>query len=88
MAVLKLKVMPESPDTDLSKIKIEIEEKAKKFNAKLHSIEEEPIAFGLKALIITFAWPEEQSSDEGVEEFLRIEGISSIDVIDFRRAFG
>ncbi|UZE93840.1 MAG: elongation factor 1-beta [Candidatus Pacearchaeota archaeon] len=88
MAILKLKIMPKSPDTDLGKIKIEIEERAKRFDAKVHSSEEQPIAFGLKALIVTLAWPEEKSTEGGVEEFLHIEEISSIDVIDYRRAFG
>lgn len=88
IAVLKLKIMPKSPETVLKKIKTDLEEKIKKFDAKLHSSEEQPIAFGLKALIVIIAWPEEKSIDEAVEEFLKIDDVSSIDVIDYRRAFG
>ncbi len=88
MAVLKLKIMPESPETDLEKIKKEIEERIKKFDVKNHSFEIQPIAFGLKALIVTLAWPEEKGTDEAVEEFSKIEHVSTIDIIDYRRAFG
>ncbi len=88
MTILKLKIMPKSPETDFRKIKTELEEKLKKFEAKIHSSEEQPVAFGIKALIVTIAWPEEKSTEEGVEDFLHIEEVSSIDVIDFRRAFG
>ncbi len=88
IAVLKLKIMPKSPETDLEKIKIELEEKIKKFDAKLHSSEQQPIAFGIIALIVTIAWPEEKSTDEAVEEFLKIDDVSTIDIIDYRRAFG
>lgn len=88
IVVLKLKIMPKSPETDLSKIRKKVEEALKKLEAKLHSSEEQPIAFGLRALIVTIAWPEEKSTDEAVEQFLKIEGVSSIDVVDYRRAFG
>ncbi len=88
MAVLKLKVMPESPETDLESIKKEIEERLKKFDVKNKTFEEQPIAFGLIAVITTMALPEEKSTDEVVEDLLKIENVSSIDVIDYRRAFG
>lgn len=88
VAVLKLKIMPEAVETDLNAIKIEVEKRLKKFNAKLHAAEQEPVAFGLKALIVTIAWPEKESTDIIVEELLHISGISSVDIVDYRRAFG
>lgn len=88
IAVLKLKIMPNSPETDLEKIKKQVEERLEKFKAKIHSTEEQPIAFGLKALIVTIAWPEEKSTEEVVEDLLKIEEVSSIDVVDYRRTFG
>lgn len=87
-AALKLKIMPESPETDLDKLKPVIQSRLEKFGAKLNSTLEEPVAFGLKALIVTIAWPEDKSTEEAVEELLHMKEISSIDVIDFRRAFG
>ncbi|MCL6500445.1 MAG: elongation factor 1-beta [Candidatus Pacearchaeota archaeon] len=88
IAVLKLKIMPESSDTNLDAIKTEVEKRLTKFKAKLHSSEQEPVAFGIKALIVTIAWPEKESTDSAVEELLHISGVSSIDIIDYRRAFG
>lgn len=88
VTILKLKLMPISPEVDLKKIQTEVEERLKKFSARLHSAEQESIAFGLVALVVTIAWPESHSPDEAVEELLHIKEISSIDVIDYRRAFG
>jgi elongation factor 1-beta len=88
IAALKIKIMPESPETDLGSIQKEAEEKMSKLNAKLHSVEVEEIAFGLKALILLIAWPEEKEQSK-VEDALRsIEGVQSAEVIDFRRAVG
>ena len=88
IAALKLKIMPKSVETNLEKLKSEIEKTVKKFDAKTHSIEKQEVAFGLKALIITLAWPEEKSTEEAVKEILHIQDVSSVDVIDYRRAFG
>lgn len=88
MTALKIKLMPESPDTDLKEIKKKIEIKAEELKAKVNSIEEEPIAFGLKALIVTLAWPEEKDTDFAENALSEIEGVSSAQIIDYRRAFG
>ncbi len=50
--------------------------------------EEEPIAFGLKAVIALFAWPEESELEALESSLNEIEDVSSIQVIDMRRAFG
>ena len=47
----KIKVMPESVDTDLEELKKKIEE-ALPEETELHGTSEEPIAFGLKALML------------------------------------
>ena len=52
------------------------------------NFEEEPIAFGLKAIIALFAWPEEKELESLENELKDIEGVNSIQVIDIRRAFG
>jgi len=85
---LKIKVMPESLETDLDGLKEKISDSLKKAGAiNISSIEEEPIAFGLKALIITIAWPESLET-EIAEKAAQVEGISSVQIIDYRRAFG
>jgi len=71
---IKLKIMPDSPDTDLEKIREEI---SKKLEIKDFKIE--PIAFGLNALKILII-----ASDEGTEEVEKeikdIEGVSEVEV--------
>lgn len=84
---LKIKLMPSSPDVDLK----EIEEKIRKMLEEKHNVkgilfEEEPIAFGLKAIILFLIWPEDKEL-EGMEEELReIENVKSVEVLDMRRA--
>lgn len=85
---IKLKIMPSSPETDLEGIK----EKAKKViednEGKNPRFEEEPIAFGLKAVIITFIYSEEKSLDPLENELREIENVSSSEIIDMRRTIG
>jgi len=81
-----VQVMPKSPDTDLEKLKKEIQEKLKK--AKNMQIEEKEIAFGLKALMLLIAWPENEDTDEIENILTEIEGVSSARIEDIRRAFG
>ena len=87
-ALVKLKIMPESPSVDLD----EIEEKAKEIINKDASrpatVEREPIAFGLVALIFSFAIDESKSIDNIENPLKEIPNVSSTEVIDFRRAFG
>jgi len=89
VAALKIKVLPESPETDLMKMKADIEKSLIEAGAlKINSIEEEPIAFGLKALIVFFAWPEQNETELAEATIRKVENVSSVEVIDYRRAFG
>ena len=89
-AIVTLKIMPESPDVNLE----ELEEKAKKFIAQFAGegdtrTEQQPVAFGLKALQIIFVMDEQIGSTEELEKSIAaIEGISSVEVTDVRRAIG
>ena len=88
VTALKLKVMPENPETDLGKVRAEAEKKLEDAGAQNISFEEQEIAFGLKALIITMAWPEEKDTDIAENKAREIKGVSSVEIIDYRRAFG
>ena len=48
---IRMKVMPESTDVDLAKLGEAIKAVVPSY-ARLHAIEQKPIAFGLKALIV------------------------------------
>ena len=85
---VKIKLMPSSPEVNLK----EIEEKTKiviegNGGSNVY-FEEEPIAFGLTAIIVFFIWPEEKEL-EPLENLLeKIENVSSKQVLDIRKAIG
>ena len=87
IAILKIKVMPEQK-YDLEKLKKEIQDKISQAKGSVNKIEEEEVAFGLKCLIATIAWPEEKNTEEAEQAIKNIKGVSSLDIIDYRRAFG
>ncbi len=78
--VAVIKLMPEEPD------KFEIM-KEKVTNAiKAEKVEEEPIAFGLKALKVTVVVKDEEGGTEAVEKKLRdIPEVSDVQVVDLGR---
>jgi elongation factor 1-beta len=82
------KIMPESPDTDLKKVKENTKSVMESEGAQNISFEEKDIAFGLKAIIIKMAWPEEKSTDLIESKLSEIENVSSATIEDYRRAFG
>jgi translation elongation factor aEF-1 beta len=87
-ALVKIKIMPESPEVNLKLIEEEAKKVVKKIAGTEAKTEEEPIAFGLNAVILQFMI-DESIPLEGIEEKLKgIPSVSSIDIIDFRRAFG
>ncbi len=85
---VKIKIMPESPSINLKEI-----EKAAEIMIKNHRginphFAEEPIAFGLKAIIVSFEWPEEKELDRLEKELGRIRNVKSAELSDIRRAIG
>jgi len=88
IAAVKIRIMPTSPEVDLERLKKTAKIIIERMGGKNCKFEEEPIAFGLKAIIAFFAWPEERELDS-LEGFLnKIEEVSSLQVIDMRRALG
>ena len=87
-AVVKMKVMPTSPEVNLEKMEEEVKSLIEKAGGKGCNIQEEPIAFGLKAIIAMFAWPEELELDNLEANLQKIEDVNSVQLIDIRRALG
>lgn len=86
MALIKLKIMPTSPDVDLDQIKEKIRAKITQEQGEVRRFEEEPIAFGLKA-IIAFIQIDEQIDTSKIEDAPKdIENVSSSEIVDYRRA--
>ena len=86
---IQFKIMPENVDTDLEKLKTDVKEKVESFESGVfNEAKEEPIAFGLKALIVTIALSEDEESDAVEKAITEIEGVSSVELIDYRRVVG
>ena len=88
--IITLKIMPESPEIDLNSLEEQAKNHIKEFagNAEFKT-EQEPIAFGLKALKIIFVMDENKGSTESLEQKIKnVEGINSVEVVDVRRAIG
>jgi translation elongation factor aEF-1 beta len=82
------KVMPEGLNVDLEGLKGKAQKVLEDEGAKNVSFEIKEVAFGLKALMVKFAWPEEQEGEIYETKLGEIEGVSSVDTVDYRRAFG
>lgn len=86
--VIIAKMLPESPETNLSEIKDKAIAALEPEGAKNMSFEERPIAFGLKALIMKTDMPEDKGTDIVESKLASIEHVSSVTIEDYRRAFG
>jgi len=88
IAAIIVKIMPESPSSNLEKIKKEAKLFLEKEGAKNISFEEKPVAFGLKSIFTKFAWPEEKETQIIENGLSGIQEVSSVTIEDYRRAFG
>jgi len=88
MNALKIRIMPKSPQVDLTKLENELKTCVDKLGENIHSIEKEPIAFGLVALNMIVRWPETKDQSVLENEIKKIKDVESAEVIDFRREFG
>ncbi len=87
--IIEMKVMPVSPDTDLTKLTHDAEKIVAAFGAKVHQHKIEPIAFGLKAVILTIVADEEKGSTDDMEEKLTaLHHVESVMVTSVSRALG
>ena len=88
IAAIIVKIMPESPSTDLREIEKHAQRAMEKQGAKNISFETKEVAFGLKSIHMKFAISEEKGTDLVENELAKIPNISSVTIEDYRRAFG
>lgn len=87
--LIKIKIMPEDINIDLDKLKQKIIKVIEHFEGKIGKIDEEEVAFGLKALNFEFMFDDAKTDSDIIEDNLRnIEGIGNVQIIDIRRAVG
>jgi elongation factor 1-beta len=74
---------PEGLETDLDKMKVGLEAAAKKHGKLPGPIEEKPLAFGLKALVVKVIIPDKAGLMDALEADLRaVEGVSNVETLD------
>jgi len=81
----KYKLMPKSSSVDLEIIKEAAKKIVEKFGGTNKEYSEEPIAFGLKAVIVFFFYPDDKDTEQLEEEFTKIENVQSAQLIDMRK---
>lgn len=88
--VVTIRIMPQNPGTDLSKIEAQAKKEIVEFcSSQEFKTQIEPVAFGLKALNIFFVMDEAKGSTEELENTIsQIDGVESVEVTDVRRAVG
>lgn len=87
--IIKLRVMPSSPDVNLKLLQMAVEGKIVDYGGTLKGTVVEPIAFGLKALITTFSMDENKGSTDILEEEIsQVPDVESVSVIGVSRALG
>jgi elongation factor 1-beta len=84
--IVKIKIMPKSLETDLDLLKTKISKVLNENEAKNVIYEFKPIAFGLKALIVTFLFPEDKDLEPLELKIQEIEEVNSVENLDIRRA--
>lgn len=89
-AIITFKLMPESPEVNLEPIKKKAQEIAQNYHAiGQMQAKEEPIAFGLKAVIVMAMYDVEGSNFEAIaEEMSTIPGVQSAEVVKMDLALG
>jgi len=83
---ISFKIFPSEATVDLNLLKEKIKKQLPKF-ASVHGFAEEPIAFGISALIAHIILPEDRSGvlDEVESYLLKIKEVSQIETIMVRR---
>ena len=80
-----MRIMPESVETDLDDLKVNLES-ALPEGSSIYGSEIEPVAFGLKALKLVVLVGDLEGGTESVEEaFAAVPGVESVQVTDLGR---
>lgn len=87
--IIDMKIMPSSPDVNLENLRKDIDKIIIKYGGKLHKHEIQPVAFGLKALLLILTVDEAKGSTDALEEQIgKVKGVESVQVTGVSRALG
>ena len=89
-AIVTIKIMPESPEINMDDLLVKVKAAIQDYAGEGETRSEiEPIAFGLKALKVTFVVDEAKGSPEPLEKTIdAFDEVNSVETIDVRRAIG
>ena len=77
----KYKLMPDSVEANLDEIQEAAKKMVKDFGGTNKEYSIEPVAFGLKAVIVFFFYPDDKSTEHLEEEFSKIPNVQSAQLI-------
>lgn len=87
--IITFKVVLESPEVDFEAVKGKVISAIEGYDCDIGNATIEEVAYGIKAIKIIFLMDEKKGGTENLEEKLKeIEGVSSVEVLDVRRAVG
>lgn len=86
VALFQIKLMPESPELNRVSLAEQAKETVEDLGATQITITEQPVAFGLVAIILGFRINEDTDSSKIEECLANVDGISSVQIVDYRRA--
>jgi elongation factor 1-beta len=83
--IAKIKIMPEEAGQDMERLKERLSGVVPS-SCRVLEWKVEPIAFGLKALIVIMSLPDAEGGTQPVEDaFSRVEGVQSIQIMELSR---
>ncbi len=82
---VQVKVMPDSPEVNLKELSGRIESVVSG-DGRVYACEVQPIAFGLKALLITFIVEDKEGGSEALEDAISsLDDVESVNVVAVSR---
>ena len=89
VVIVHLKIMPEDPSINLETIKEKASKIIIEFEGKVQTTNEEPVGFGLRAVILSFSVDESRGSPDPIAEKIEeLEEVKSAQVTMVSRALG
>jgi elongation factor 1-beta len=89
VVIVRLKIMPEDPSTNLEDIKEKAGKIITEFEGKVQTTNEEPVGFGLKAVVLSFSIAESKGSPDPIAEKIEeLAEVKSAQVTMVSRALG
>ena len=88
--ILTFSIMPTGPEVDMNRLESQVKEKVTSFTGETEmKAEVQPVAFGLKRLVLTFVMDESKGgTDELEKDIAALDEVNSCECTDVRRAIG